>query len=78
VDEEVAVEVQGGRITADRQACMGAGLCSYVVPKYVDVVDGVVEVLRHDVSADDVALVEEAVEGCPMQALAFAPSTDHG
>jgi ferredoxin len=58
------------KITADRGLCAGSGLCRVVAPEFFNVEGGLVRVLRSDVTADAADAVAEAVESCPMQALA--------
>lgn len=61
------------RVGAHRHLCVGSGLCAYVAPKHFAVPTGVVEVLQEGVSAQDVTVVEEAVDACPTQALHLLP-----
>jgi ferredoxin len=62
---------QHAEVAADRGLCAGSGLCRVAAPEFFDVEAGLVRVLRHDVPAEAVNSVAEAVESCPMQALSL-------
>ena len=58
------------RVQADRDVCIGAGVCvmnSEAVFDQDD--DGIVEILREDVSGEDAEHAAEAVKLCPASAL---------
>jgi ferredoxin len=58
------------KIALDRSRCSVLGICESVAPDYFEVTDdGDVAQLREDVPADRVADLEEAVQGCPTEAL---------
>jgi ferredoxin len=63
------------KVKADRDTCIGAGICSIQAPEVFALDDqGLVEVLQGDIDpadAEAVALVEEAVTLCPVRALAL-------
>ena len=56
-------------VTADRDVCMGAGLCEMISPSNFKVEDGVVNVVDDAVGSGEETIVEEAVDACPTQAL---------
>jgi len=59
-----------GKIVLDRSRCVGLGLCEAVSPEHFEVGDdGNLTLLREDVSADELDIIEEAVEACPTRAL---------
>lgn len=65
------------RVTANRDVCVGSGLCAHVAPEYFDVSEAaVVEVLRNPVADEALHDVEEAVEACPTQALRLERTAD--
>jgi ferredoxin len=59
------------RVIADRERCVGAGLCVLTDPSVFDQSDddGRVLVLTEDVATEDIASVEQAVRLCPTQVL---------
>ena len=60
-----------GRITADRGACMGSGMCAHIASRYFDASEDAVAVLLEQVAAEDEGVVADAVDACPAQALRF-------
>ncbi|MFD7858454.1 ferredoxin [Streptomyces microflavus] len=54
-------------VYADRQRCMGSGMCASVAPETFILNDGRVTVLRHE--TDEVATVLDAEEICPATAI---------
>jgi ferredoxin len=62
--------VRPATIIVDRDRCTGIGICESIAPEHFEVgADGVLLVLRQDIDADDLAVVEEAVRSCPALAL---------
>ncbi len=60
------------RVVADRELCIQAGNCVMVAGEIFDQDDdGIVAILREEVSGDDVARAAEAVTLCPASALAL-------
>lgn len=59
------------RVTADRDVCIGAGMCVLTAPAVFDQsdADGLVEVLVEAPAAAETTAVREAVELCPSGAL---------
>lgn len=63
------------KVHADRDLCIGAGVCTSVTSVFTLADDGKVMLATADVPPDEVAGVEEAVALCPVQALSL--ETDH-
>lgn len=62
------------KIVLDRARCSVLGICESVSPDYFEITDdGDVALLREDVPADRVDELEEAVQGCPTEALRLQP-----
>jgi ferredoxin len=58
------------RVTADREVCVGAGLCALTAPEVFDQDDdGLVKVLQSDPGADNQPLAREAGDICPSGAV---------
>lgn len=58
------------RLSVDVDLCEGYGNCVFEADDYCELSDdGVVHLLRTEVSAEDVARVELAVASCPVSAL---------
>ncbi|MBH0776735.1 ferredoxin [Nocardia bovistercoris] len=61
------------KITLDRAKCTGLGICESLAPCHFEVDDGgVLLVLKETVSESERGEVEEAVAGCPTEALRLA------
>ena len=62
--------MSGVRVTADRDVCIGAGMCVLTAPAVFDQTDdGLVEVLVAEPGEPDAAAVRDAVKQCPSGAL---------
>jgi ferredoxin len=58
------------RVTADRDVCIGAGLCALTAPGVFDQDDdGLVTVLQADPTGDDRSAASEAGNVCPSGAV---------
>ena len=58
------------QVAANRDVCIGAGLCALTAPAVFDQDDeGLVVVLMSDVSAEQAVPVNQAVDRCPSGAL---------
>lgn len=58
------------RISVDRDACMGCGICVLAAPAiFTQDDDGTVVLLLEDVPETERAAAEEAVMGCPAGAI---------
>lgn len=58
------------KVHVDRQRCTGLGMCESLAPLFFEVNDdGDLELLRTEISDDEVTAVREAVAACPTEAL---------
>lgn len=58
------------KITVDRAKCTGIGICESLSPAHFEVDDaGELVLLKEDVTPDERQGIEEAVAGCPTEAL---------
>lgn len=58
------------KIVVDFDKCTGLGLCESIAPEYFEIdPSGALAVLRQDVDPADLAAIDEAVAGCPTEAL---------
>lgn len=58
------------KVIVDRSKCTGLGICESLAPAFFEVDDnGELIQLREDVTDEELAAVEEAVQGCPTEAL---------
>ncbi|GAB2972143.1 ferredoxin [Nocardioides montaniterrae] len=57
-------------VSVDFDKCTGLGICESLAPDFFEVNDdGELLVLKDDISDDELQGVEEAVAGCPTEAL---------
>ena len=65
-------------LDVDRDRCVGSGTCEMLAPDLCEVGgDGIVVVLRPELSGGDVDAAEDAVRACPTQALTVADRPEH-
>ncbi|MGY4101929.1 ferredoxin [Nocardia sp. R16R-3T] len=58
------------KVVVDRSKCTGLGICESLAPTFFEIDDnGELVQLEDDVTDDELAAVEEAVQGCPTEAL---------
>jgi ferredoxin len=58
------------KCVVDYDKCTGLGICESLAPDFFEVNDdGDLLQLKADISADELQAVEEAVAGCPTEAL---------
>ncbi|MCE5287937.1 MAG: ferredoxin [Nocardiaceae bacterium] len=58
------------KILVDRTKCTGLGICESLAPEHFEVNDeGELVLLEENVSDETLAGVEEAIAGCPTEAL---------
>lgn len=58
------------KVVVDRSKCTGLGICESLAPAFFEIDDnGELIQLREGISGDELAAVEEAVQGCPTEAL---------
>lgn len=61
------------KVVADRERCVGNGICEGIVPTVFEVGDdGIVTVHNENIGEEDRELVARAVDCCPAQALGLA------
>jgi ferredoxin len=60
------------RIIVDQERCTGIGICESLAPDFFEVGDdGALALIREDFGAGDRAIIEQAVQSCPAQALSI-------
>jgi ferredoxin len=60
------------RVAVDRDLCVGSGACEALAPDVFEVDDdGVLVVHREEPAAEELPSVREAVQACPIRALAL-------
>lgn len=58
------------KIEIDRKKCTGLGICESLAPNFFEVDDsGDLLLLKEDIGTDELAEIEQAVAGCPTEAL---------
>jgi ferredoxin len=58
------------KVIVDFAKCTGLGICESIAPELFEVNDdGELVLLRADITDDELGFVEEAVAGCPTEAL---------
>ncbi|MGQ4598932.1 ferredoxin [Nocardia sp. R6R-6] len=63
-------EAEMSKVVVDRSKCTGLGICESLASAFFEVDDnGELIQLREDVPDDELASVEQAVQGCPTEAL---------
>jgi ferredoxin len=61
------------KVIVDRAKCTGIGICESLAPAHFEVnQEGELVLLKEGVTADEVQLIGEAVDGCPTDALRLA------
>jgi ferredoxin len=66
-------EVIPMKVEVDFSKCTGLGICESLAPEFFEVNDdGDLVLLREDISGAELQAVEEAVSGCPTEALRIA------
>jgi ferredoxin len=61
------------KVIVDRVKCTGLGICESLAPNHFEVnEDGVLVLLDENVSDEDRSSIEEAIAGCPTEALRLA------
>lgn len=62
------------KVVVDFGKCTGLGICESLAPEFFEVNDdGDLVLLRDDVTPEHLQSVEEAVAGCPTEALRLQP-----
>lgn len=61
------------KIEVDFAKCTGLGICESLAPEHFEVNEaGDLVLLKEDISDDELQSIEEAVAGCPTEALRIA------
>jgi len=61
------------KVIVDRAKCTGIGICESLAPAHFEVNEsGELVLLKQDVAPDEVQVIDEAVGGCPTEALRLA------
>lgn len=62
------------KCVVDYDKCTGLGICESLAPDFFEVNDaGELVQLKADISPDEMQAVEEAVAGCPTEAITIVP-----
>jgi len=66
-------EVPKMKVVVDFTKCTGLGICESLASDFFEVNDdGDLVLLKEDISEDELSALEEAVAGCPTEALRIA------
>ena len=57
------------RAYVDQDTCIGCGLCAGTVPEVFEIDDSGKAVATADTTEENAELVEEAIDGCPVDAI---------
>ncbi len=58
------------KVIVDFDKCTGLGICESIAPDFFEVDDsGSLVLLKEDITDDELQLIEDAVAGCPTEAL---------
>ncbi|OBC05167.1 ferredoxin [Gordonia sp. 852002-50816_SCH5313054-c] len=61
------------KVIVDAARCTGLGICESIAPEVFEVDEsGELSVLKADIDPDELQAVEDAVAGCPTEALRIA------
>ena len=61
------------KVEVDFAKCTGLGICESLAPEFFEVNDdGDLVLLKENISDDELSEIEEAVAGCPTEALRIA------
>ena len=61
------------KVIVDRAKCTGIGICESLAPAHFEVNEsGELVLLKQDVAPDEAQVIDEAVGGCPTEALRLA------
>jgi ferredoxin len=55
------------KITVDRDACLGSGICAGTAPRHFRLDDGRSRAIREDIEPDDIVL--DVADTCPAEAI---------
>lgn len=58
------------KVVVDFAKCTGLGICESMAPEFFEVNgDGELDLIKEDITDEELESVEEAVSGCPTEAL---------
>jgi ferredoxin len=63
------------KITVNRDACLGSGVCAGTAPRHFRLHDGRSRAIQEDIEPDDIAL--DAADTCPAEAITVHNATGH-
>jgi len=63
------------KITVNRDACLGSGLCAGTAPRHFRLDDGRSRAIREDIEPDDI--VVDAADMCPAEAITVHNAAGH-
>ena len=63
------------KITVNRDACLGSGLCAGTAPRHFRLDDGRSRAIREDIEPDDIVL--DAADTCPAEAITVDDAAGH-
>lgn len=58
------------KLAVDAETCIGCGACESTAPEYFEIKAGLSKVIK-DYDEKDADLIEEAINGCPVQAISL-------
>jgi ferredoxin len=67
--------VERWKVTVDRAACLGSGVCAATAPRYFRLQGGKSTALQQDIEPDDIVL--DAAETCPAEAITVTDAVGH-
>lgn len=66
----MAEEKKTKQLAVDADTCIGCGACEGTAPDYFELKDGV-SVVKKQYDEKDADVIEEAINGCPVQAISL-------
>jgi ferredoxin len=64
------------KIVIDPDICIGCGSCEGISPEYFELVDGLARPTDKEFNSEDLDLINEAVNNCPVQAISIKEISD--
>ncbi len=63
------------KITVNREACLGSGVCAATAPRHFRLQDGKSRALQEDIESDDIVL--DVADTCPAEAITVYNAAGH-
>jgi ferredoxin len=63
------------KVTVNRQACLGSGVCAATAPNHFRLDDGKSRTIQDDIDPDDIVL--DVADTCPAEAITVHDATGH-